>query len=48
MNHWRLPSVRSGAFAVWRRNIMVWRKLIGPAVVMNFGEPTLYLLGMGF
>ncbi|MES9913791.1 MAG: ABC transporter permease, partial [Candidatus Sedimenticola sp. 4PFRAG1] len=32
----------------WRRNIMVWRKLIGPAVVMNFGEPTLYLLGMGF
>ncbi|OOZ37910.1 nodulation protein NodJ [Solemya velesiana gill symbiont] len=27
---------------------MVWRKLIGPAVVMNFGEPTLYLLGLGF
>jgi lipooligosaccharide transport system permease protein len=35
-------------FAVWRRNILVWRKLIGPAVVMNFGEPTLYLLGLGF
>ncbi|WP_245831902.1 ABC transporter permease [Solemya velesiana gill symbiont] len=48
MNHWRFPTVRSGAFAVWRRNIMVWRKLIGPAVVMNFGEPTLYLLGLGF
>lgn len=47
MNMWRLPSVRSSSLAVWRRNILVWRKLIGPAILMNFGEPTLYLLGLG-
>lgn len=43
-----LPRPRRGALAVWRRNVLVWRKLIGPAVLMNFGEPTLYLLGLGF
>jgi lipooligosaccharide transport system permease protein len=48
MNPWRLPALRPLALAVWRRNILVWRKLIGPAIVMNFGEPTLYLLGLGF
>lgn len=48
MNHWRLPRLRRCAFAVWRRNLLVWRKLLGPAVVMNFGEPTLYLIGLGY
>ena len=48
MNLWRLPTIRSDAFAVWRRNIRVWKKLIGPAILMNFGEPILYLLGLGF
>ena len=48
MNHWRLPRLRRSAFAVWRRNLLVWRKLLGPAVVMNFGEPTLYLIGLGY
>lgn len=36
------------AFAVLRRNFLVWRRLIGPAMVMNFGEPLLYLLGLGY
>jgi len=45
---WKVPKTRRGAFAVLRRNVLVWRKLIGPAMVMNFGEPTLYLLGLGF
>jgi lipooligosaccharide transport system permease protein len=48
VNHWRLPRLRRSAFAVWRRNLLVWRKLLGPAVVMNFGEPTLYLIGLGY
>jgi len=48
MTNWRLPTVRRGALAVWRRNLLVWRKLIGPAILMNFGEPALYLLGLGF
>jgi len=47
MNLWRLPRLHRGALAVWRRNLYVWRKLIGPAILMNFGEPALYLLGLG-
>ncbi len=48
MNNWRLPKIRVGALAVLRRNFLVWRKLIIPALLMNFGEPALYLLGLGF
>jgi len=48
MENWRFPRIRRGALAVWWRNVLVWRKLIGPALLMNFGEPTLYLLGLGF
>jgi lipooligosaccharide transport system permease protein len=42
------PRLRRGAIAVWRRNVLVWRRLIGPAMLMNFGEPALYLLGLGY
>lgn len=48
MNYWEPPRIRQGAYAVWRRNLFVWRRLIGPAIVMNFGEPALYLLGLGY
>lgn len=48
MDIWRVPRARRGALAIWRRNVLVWRKLIAPAVVMNFGEPILYLLGLGY
>ncbi|MCB1877763.1 MAG: ABC transporter permease [Chromatiales bacterium] len=44
----RVPRLRSAAILVLKRNIKVWRKLIGPALLMNFGEPTFYLLGLGF
>lgn len=46
--YWSMPRPGRGALAVWRRNLRVWRKLIAPAIVLNFGEPTLYLLGLGF
>ena len=48
MRRWPLPRIRPGALAVWRRNILVWRKLLAPAILMNFGEPVIYLLGLGF
>ncbi len=33
---------------VWRRNLLVWRKLAGPAIIGNIGEPLLYLLVLGY
>ena len=35
-------------FPVWRRNLRVWRKLLGPSLIGNFGEPLLYLLALGY
>lgn len=48
MHPLRPPRIARGALAVWWRNVLVWRKLILPALLMNFGEPALYLLGLGF
>ena len=43
----RLPRLRLMALSVWRRNVLVWRRLMGPSLMINFGEPFLYLLGLG-
>ena len=33
---------------VWRRNLLVWRKLAVPAVLGNLADPMIYLLGLGY
>jgi lipooligosaccharide transport system permease protein len=48
MNPWQWPRLRPAALAVWRRNVLVWKRLLGPALVSNLGEPALYLLGLGY
>jgi len=42
------PKFRHAAFAIWARNMLVLRKMLGPSIVVNFGEPLLYLVGLGF
>lgn len=44
---YRVLPRRHGAWAVWRRNALVWRKLMLPSLLLNFGEPLIYLLGLG-
>ncbi len=46
--HWRLPAPSSLAFMVWRRNFRVWLRLVMSNMLFHFGEPLLYLLGLGF
>lgn len=36
------------ALPVWRRNALVWRRLAGPAIIGNIGEPLLYLVALGY
>ena len=43
-----LPRLKRRSLNVWRRNVLVWRKLMGPSLMMNFGEPLVYLLGLGY
>lgn len=35
-------------YPVWSRNVRVWRRLLGPAIIGNIGEPLLYLLALGY
>ena len=42
-----LPKLRLRCLTVWMRNVSVWKKLLGPSLLINFGEPLLYLLGLG-
>lgn len=42
------PGRFNGIVAVWRRNVLVWRRLMAPSLLVNFGEPLLYLLGLGY
>lgn len=42
------PIVSPRALAVWRRNVRVWRKLMLPSIMGNFGEPLLVLLALGY
>lgn len=43
-----LPALSMRWLPVWRRNMLVWRKLSIPALLGNFGEPLLYLLALGY
>lgn len=43
-----LPILSRRSLAVWSRNLLVWRKLALPSLVANFGDPLLYLLGIGW
>jgi lipooligosaccharide transport system permease protein len=43
-----LPRLSWRWLPVWRRNVRVWRKLAGPALVGNLGEPLLYLTAFGY
>ncbi len=42
------PQLSLRLIPVWRRNLRVWRKLLLPSVLGNFGEPVLYLLLFGY
>jgi len=46
--YYRPPKFTKNAGIIWIRNIRVWLKLIGPALVLHFIEPLIYLFGLGY
>src|SRR5690349_19674031 len=34
--------------AVWRRNFLVWRKLLAASVLTNLADPLIMLFGLGY
>lgn len=43
----KFPRFHPLALTIWMRNAMVWRRLMGSMVVLHFGEPIIYLVGLG-
>jgi lipooligosaccharide transport system permease protein len=46
MNHASVFNLRF--LHVWRRNLLVWRKLAIPSMLGNLADPMLYMLGLGY
>jgi lipooligosaccharide transport system permease protein len=44
----RLPRLSVRFVAVWRRNLLVWRKLAIASVLGNVADPLLYMLALGY
>ncbi|HZS85406.1 MAG TPA: ABC transporter permease [Stellaceae bacterium] len=43
-----LPAVNRYSQAVWRRNALVWRRLIGPSLTTNVLDPLIFLFAFGY
>ena len=43
-----IPRPRASALKVWLRNLLVWRKLMVAGLFLTFGEPFVYLIGLGY
>src|SRR6476620_2158499 len=44
----RLPQLSGRFVPVWRRNLLVWRKLALASVLGNIADPLLYMLALGY
>ena len=45
---YRLPSLSARFVPVWRRNLLVWRKLAVASVIGNIAEPMITLVAFGY
>ena len=48
MRPYALPSMSLRFVPVWRRNLLVWRKLAGASILGNLADPLIYVLGLGY
>jgi lipooligosaccharide transport system permease protein len=48
MNHWHAPRLSMRWWPVFRRNLLVWRKLAVPSLIGNIAEPLIWLVAFGY
>jgi lipooligosaccharide transport system permease protein len=48
MRPYALPSMSLRFVPVWRRNLLVWRKLAAPSILGNLADPLIYVVGLGY
>lgn len=47
-HHWRPPALSMRWWPVFRRNLLVWRKLAIPSLIGNIAEPLIWLVAFGY
>jgi lipooligosaccharide transport system permease protein len=45
---WAVPELSLRWMPVWRRNLLVWKKLAFASVLGNIADPLLYMLALGY
>jgi lipooligosaccharide transport system permease protein len=48
MNHYALPRLSWRFFPIWRRHLLVWRKVAATSILGHIADPMIYLLGLGY
>ena len=48
LSFWRAPTLSMRWWPVFRRNLLVWRKLAIPSLVGNIAEPLIWLVAFGY
>lgn len=48
VSHWRAPALSLRFWPVFRRNLLVWRKLAIPSLIGNIAEPLIWLVAFGY
>lgn len=47
-HHFALPRLSLRFFPIWRRHLLVWRKVASTSVIGHIADPMIYLLGLGY
>lgn len=48
LSRWRAPALSMRWWPVFRRNLLVWRKLAIPSLIGNIAEPLIWLVAFGY
>ena len=46
--HFSLPRLSFRFFPIWRRHLLVWKKIAATSIIGHIADPMIYLLGLGY
>jgi lipooligosaccharide transport system permease protein len=47
-HHFSLPRLSFRFFPIWRRHLLVWKKVAATSIIGHIADPMIYLLGLGY
>jgi len=47
-HHYALPRLSLRFYPIWRRHLLVWRKIAATSIIGHIADPMIYLLGLGY